>query len=303
MKRPKDKYPLKERSLSLRSSAAIQSSKERFLQNRREERRRRQEEEPFAEEEAVLLEVQEVEKEIGKKTVLQDLNFSLVHGHLLALLGPNGAGKSTLLKLLSGLKPKSRGRLLWEGSPWKRCLPGQVSYLPDADFLERGGTRKEACRYFQLFYPDFSPDLFHRLADRLEIPENVSQKHLSQGMQDRLHFALAMSRTTQLYLLDEPLSGVDPLMRELLVDVMLQRMEQGASIILATQQVQEFEVLFDEVLFLKEGTPLRYGPAEGLREEEGLSINRLYKKLYQRGEAFFLEERSANRPEKGGQRS
>lgn len=219
-------------------------------------------------------------KKIAGKPVLEDVSLALLNGHVLGLLGPNGSGKTTLLRILAGLAHPSSGRVEIDGIVPGTETKGMVSYLPDTLFLGREMTVESARKYFQTFFMDFDRERFDELAQRLNLPERTKVGKMSKGYRDRLAVALVMSRRARLYLLDEPLGGVDPVVRDEILDILVEALGDEATMLITTHQVRDLERIFDEVCFLREGKVARYGVAEEIRNEEKADLDHVYRTIF-----------------------
>ncbi|MBY0584539.1 ABC transporter ATP-binding protein [Murdochiella sp. Marseille-P8839] len=219
-------------------------------------------------------------KKIAGKPVLEDVNLALLNGHVLGLLGPNGSGKTTLLRILAGLAHPSSGRVEIDGIVPGTETKGMVSYLPDTLFLGPEMTVESARKYFQTFFMDFDRERFDELAQRLNLPERTKVGRMSKGYRDRLAVALVMSRRARLYLLDEPLGGVDPVVRDEILDILVEALGDEATMLITTHQVRDLGRIFDEVCFLREGKVARYGVAEEIRNEEQADLDHVYRSIF-----------------------
>lgn len=224
--------------------------------------------------------VSHLSKRIAGKVVLEDVNLALFNGHVLGLLGPNGSGKTTLLRILAGLAHPSSGRVEIDGIVPGTETKAMVSYLPDMLFLGQEMTIESARRYFQTFFMDFDRDRFEELAARFHLPDRTKVSKMSKGYRDRLAVALVMSRRARLYLLDEPLGGVDPVVRDEILDLLVEALGDEATMLITTHQVRDLERIFDEVCFLQEGKIARYGVAEEIRNEEGADLDHVYRTIF-----------------------
>lgn len=224
--------------------------------------------------------VSHLSKKIAGKAVLEDVNLALFNGHVLGLLGPNGSGKTTLLRILAGLAHPSSGRVEIDGIVPGTETKAMVSYLPDTLFLGQEMTVESARHYFQTFFMDFDRDRFDALATRFHLPERTKVSKMSKGYRDRLAVALVMSRRARLYLLDEPLGGVDPVVRDEILDLLVEALGDEATMLITTHQVRDLERIFDEVCFLQEGKIARYGVAEEIRNEEGADLDHVYRTIF-----------------------
>lgn len=234
---------------------------------------------PEGEGEPVVL-ISHLSKKIAGQTVLQDINLALLNGHVLGLLGPNGSGKTTLLRILAGLAHKTGGRVEIDGMEPGTETKTLVSYLPDTLFLSDDMTVERARHYFETFFMDFDRERFDALAERLALPKHTKISKMSKGYRDRLAVSLAMSRRARLYLLDEPLGGVDPIVRDEVLDILIEALGDEATMLITTHQVRDLERIFDEVCFLKEGSIVRYGAAEAIRQEENADLDAVYRTIF-----------------------
>lgn len=223
--------------------------------------------------------VKNLTKSMANQVILDDLSFDLAEGRVLGLMGPNGAGKSTLLRILAGLFHPTKGTVTVNGEPVGLKTKGMVSYFPEGGLVGFGESVSSARAFFVKFFPDFDKDRFDYLVDRFQIPEK-RVGHLSIGYRVRLSMALCLSRKADLYLLDEPLGNLDPLVRDDIIDLLVESVGGQASFIITSQRVRDIESIFDEVIFLDKGKIVKQGPAEVLRMEEGLSMDDLYKEIY-----------------------
>ncbi|WP_304263878.1 ATP-binding cassette domain-containing protein [Kallipyga massiliensis] len=223
--------------------------------------------------------VKNLTKSMANQVILDDLSFDLAEGRVLGLMGPNGAGKSTLLRILAGLFHPTKGTVTVNGEPVGLKTKGMVSYFPEGGLVGFGESVSSARFFFVKFFPDFDKDRFDYLVDRFQIPEK-RVGHLSIGYRVRLSMALCLSREADLYLLDEPLGNLDPLVRDDIIDLLVESVGGQASFIITSQRVRDIESIFDEVIFLDKGKIVKQGPAEVLRMEEGLSMDDLYKEIY-----------------------
>lgn len=224
--------------------------------------------------------ISHLSKKIAGQPVLNDINLALFNGHVLGLLGPNGSGKTTLLRILAGLAHPSAGRVEIDGITPGTETKSLVSYLPDTLFLGPEMTVESARRYFQTFFLDFDRDRFDELSERLALLARTKVSKMSKGYRDRLAVALVMSRRARLYLLDEPLGGVDPVVRDQILDILVEALGDEATMLITTHQVRDLERVFDEVCFLREGQVARYGVAEEIRRKEQADLDHVYRAIF-----------------------
>ncbi|MDY3986528.1 MAG: ABC transporter ATP-binding protein [Peptoniphilaceae bacterium] len=230
--------------------------------------------------EPFLVIVEDVVKKIGTKRVLDDFSLEIPQGHVMGLLGPNGAGKTTLLKVLAGLAHINRGRIWIQGEEAGLETKRLVSYLPDTPLLPDEMTTKRAKKYFAKYFKDFNKKRFDMLVERMEIPLRKKIGKMSKGYRDRLSLCLIMSRDAALYLLDEPLGGVDPMVRDDILRLLQETMSPVSTMLIATHQLRDLEALFTDVCIMKDGKAIRYGSVEAIRQEEKMSLSAYYKKIF-----------------------
>lgn len=224
-------------------------------------------------------------KRYGLATALQPLDYTLVEGEFLGVLGPNGGGKSTLLGLLAGQMHPTGGVLEVFGQAAGIGSKAQIAYMPEIDNLYPAWTAADAYRFLERYF-DMDRARFTRLLGALCLDHHSRFSALSKGNRTRLRLALTLARHARLYLLDEPLSGIDPVAREEILRALLGELPQGATVVLATHQVAEAERLFDRVLVLNQGRAILDVAADDLRASSGVSVDQAMKEalLLQRAE-------------------
>jgi len=220
-----------------------------------------------------------VEKRYGEKAVLCGVDFSVAPDRIVGLLGKNGAGKSTLFKLINTLLTPDAGTILFRGAPLGPDSKAHISYLPERSYLDREMKISDALLFFTRFYADFSLEKAKKLLKELELEEKMRVRNLSKGMQEKLQLVLVMSRDADLYLLDEPLGGVDPATRDVILDTILSNFREGASLVISTHMVADVERILDEVVMLSGGKVALQGEADALRTREGASIDEIFRRM------------------------
>ena len=203
--------------------------------------------------ESCVLQISDLHKSYGSHPVLEGVSFSIPRGKIVGLLGPNGCGKSTIMKMISGLLPADNGSILIDGH-----LPGLVSksivsYLPERTYLNDWMTVEQIIRFFQDFYSDFRADKAYDMLARLNINPKDRLKTLSKGTKEKVQLILVMSRQAQLYLLDEPIGGVDPAARDYILNTIITNYNENATIIISTHLIYDIERVLDEVVFISQG--------------------------------------------------
>ncbi len=225
----------------------------------------------------MLLEIKNVCKNYGKKEVLKDINLNLPEGKIIGLLGKNGSGKTTLIKLVNGLLSLDKGEILVDGNVVGVDSKKIISYLPERNYLNVHKKVKDIIDYFSDFYEDFDKDKAYELLGNLDIKIDDKLSTMSKGMREKVELALVMSRRAKLYILDEPMGGVDPATRDYILDTILNNFNEGASILMSTHMISDIERVLDEVIFIDDGKITRYDQADKLREKYGKSIDEIFR--------------------------
>ena len=227
-----------------------------------------------------ILECQRLTKRYGNFFALSDLSFTLERGQIIGLLGPNGSGKTTLIKLINGLLVPSDGQIAVNG-----CAPGVeskkiVSYLPDRDCLPSQIRVKDALTLYSGFYSDFSMERAAKMLDALEIDRHSRLSALSKGTKEKVQLILVMSRDAQLYVLDEPIGGVDPAARDYILRTILTNYSENATILISTHLISDIENVLDHVLFLKAGHLVLNEAVDEVRTKYGKSVDSLFREVF-----------------------
>lgn len=229
-----------------------------------------------------ILECKNLSKAYEKgNPVLKDFNLTLPAGRIVGLLGPNGCGKSTLIKLICGLLQPDSGSITVGGFPVGAQSNALISYLPERSYFSSGMRVCQLVRFFQEFYKDFDAERAYRLLEDLNISANAKLKTLSKGTKEKVQLILVMSRDAKLYLLDEPIAGVDPAAREYILSTIVSNYNPDASIVITTHLIADVEQVLDDFLFLNQnGQILRSGNAEDVRNETGRSLDQLFREVF-----------------------
>lgn len=227
-----------------------------------------------------ILKVSNLNKNYFRKKALDNFEIEIAEGKIVGLLGPNGSGKSTFLKILAGLLRKSSGEVLIDGNEVGVYTKSIVSYLPDKNYLYKWMKIKDAFNYFRDFYEDFDYAKAEELLKFMNLDIESKVTTLSKGMLEKLHLVLVLSRRARLYILDEPLGGVDPTTREKILDTIINNFNEKSSMIITTHLVNDIERLFDDVVFISNGKNVLSGGAEELRHERDMSIDELYREVF-----------------------
>ncbi|MBE6164173.1 MAG: ABC transporter ATP-binding protein [Streptococcus gallolyticus] len=227
-----------------------------------------------------LLQLHHVTKKYKKHVAIDDVTLSLPAGKIIGLLGPNGSGKTTLIKLMNGLLHPTTGDIVIDGYRPSVETKKIVSYLPDTSYLQENMKIKDALTLFEDFYNDFSREKAEHLLEDLDLNPDEQLKNLSKGNKEKVQLILVMSRQAKLYILDEPIGGVDPAAREYILRTIINNYCEDASVVISTHLIAEIEPILDEIIFLKEGKVILQGNTDDIREEYGKSIDSLFREKY-----------------------
>ena len=227
-----------------------------------------------------LLEIKNLSKKYDDNYVLKDVNLKLSTGKIIGLLGKNGAGKTTLIKLINDLLTPSNGEIFIKGYKVGVESKKVISYLPERTYLNKQMKVKEVLSYFEDFYDNFDIQKARKLLEELDLDENQSLSKMSKGMQEKVQLVLVMSRNADLYILDEPLGGVDPATRDYILDTILSNFNENASVIISTHLISDIERILDEVVFIDEGKIVLQSNTDELRIKENASINEIFRRIF-----------------------
>ncbi len=227
-----------------------------------------------------LLVCKNLTKKYGNVLALDGVNITLESGKIVGLLGPNGSGKTTLIKILNGLLTPTEGRVLIDGE-----LPGVetkkiVAYLPDNIYLNTWMTVRQIVEYFKDFYADFREELAYQMLERLDISPDRKLKSLSKGNKEKVCLILTMSRNAKLYVLDEPIAGVDPAARDYVISTIINNYNPDATVLISTHLIADIEQVLDEVVFIQNGHVLLQKSVDAIREENGKSVDELFREVF-----------------------
>ena len=231
-----------------------------------------------------ILEIKNLSKKLSGNLILNNLNLSLEKGKILAILGPNGVGKTTLLKMIAGLSRPSGGKILINGLEPSRKTKEYISFLSDKEILPNHLKIKRAIKLYETFFADFDTKKSHYLLEKLGLNENLEIRTLSKGMKEKFYLILCLSRNAKLYILDEPIAGVDVITREDILKIIVENIYEDASVIVTTHLIDDIEHIFDEFAFMQNGAISKVYNAEKMRNEENMTITEFYKKIYRKGE-------------------
>jgi len=219
-------------------------------------------------------------KKFDNKTILNNINLTIKPNKIIGLLGKNGTGKTTLIKLINDLLTPTSGEILINGKKPGPESKKIISYLPERTYLDKSMTIKETLTFFSDFYQDFNINKAKKLLKDLELNEEQKLSKMSKGMLEKLTLILVMSRKAQLYILDEPLGGVDPATREYILNTILTNFNENASIIISTHLIEDIEKILDEVIFIDKGKIILNSPTDKLREKENQSIDEIFRRYF-----------------------
>ena len=227
-----------------------------------------------------LVKVTGLTKYYGAKKALNEVNLTIEPGKIIGLLGPNGSGKTTFIKILNGLLQADAGEVLINGNKPGVITKNEVSYLPDRPYFGDWMRVSDVLNLFSEFYFDFNREHAEGMCKALGIETNAKIKTLSKGMKEKVQLILVMSRAAKLYLLDEPIAGVDPAARDLILDTILANYNPDSTVIISTHLIGDIERVLDEVIFLKDGNVLLHDSTDNIREREGKSVDALFREMF-----------------------
>ena len=229
---------------------------------------------------SALLECKKLTKRYKTKEVLKQIDLTFERGHIIGVLGPNGSGKTTLIKLINGLLTPSEGELLFCGEKIGVESKKHISYLPDQTYLNMNQKVKDIIDFFRDFYEDFDEVRSYDMLQKLKINAQDRLKTLSKGTKEKVQLVLVMSRRAKLYVLDEPIAGVDPAARDYILNTILSNYEPEASILIATHLIAAIENILDEVVFLKDGQIVQHTSVDEIRGKEGKSVDAYFREVF-----------------------
>jgi len=227
-----------------------------------------------------ILTLENISKKFNKKEALKEINLVIPRGRIVGLLGPNGSGKSTMIKLINGILEPTLGKVLINGSAPGVETKKIISYLPERTYLNDWMKVKDLFDFFQDFYIDFDRNKAIDMIEKLQIDGHSSIKTMSKGTKEKLQLILVMSRAAELYILDEPIGGVDPAARDYILKTIIKNYTDKSSILLATHLIQEVENICDDIIFLSQGSIVLQGSVDDIREEKGKSIDALFREVF-----------------------
>jgi len=228
----------------------------------------------------LLIQAQGLSKAYGSKLALSEVNLSVGRGRIIGLLGPNGSGKTTLIKLLCGLLQPTKGTLLVDGQPVGVHSKAVISYLPDRMYFADWMKATDLFDLFADFYQDFDRPRAMDMCASLGVNPTDKLKTMSKGTKEKVQLVMVMSRQAQLYLLDEPIAGVDPAARDFILQTILTNYNEEGTVLISTHLISDVEKVLDEVIFLKEGSVMLHNSVDNIRENEGKSVDALFREVF-----------------------
>ncbi len=227
-----------------------------------------------------IVQIKNLNKSYSKKEIIKDMNIDIPKGKIVGLLGPNGSGKSTLIKLINGLLSPDSGEILIGDDNPSIETKKIVSYLPERTYLNDWMKVSDLLDFFKDFYEDFDITRAHSMIKSLDIDVNQKLKTMSKGTKEKVQLILVMSRDAKLYILDEPIGGVDPAARSYILKTILTNYNEDSTLLIATHLISEIENICDEVIFISKGDILLQGDVDDIREEKGKSIDALFREEF-----------------------
>lgn len=227
-----------------------------------------------------IIEIKGLSKSYFRNKAVDNISLNIEKGKVVGILGPNGSGKTTIIKILAGILRASKGEVLIDEITPGAKTKSFVSYLPDRNFLYDWMKVKDAVDFFDDFYEDFDKEKAYELLNFMNLDKSVKVKSLSKGMHEKLNLTLVLSRNAKLYILDEPIAGVDPVARDQILDAIIKNYNKDSTMLITTHLVRDMEAIFDDVIFLKDGQVALEGNAEALREQHQMQIDDLYKEIF-----------------------
>ena len=227
-----------------------------------------------------LLKIDNLNKKFDDKYILKDINLTISNGKIIGLLGKNGAGKTTLIKMINDLLTPTSGEILIKGNKVGVDTKKIISYLPERSYLNKQMKVKEILKYFADFYENFDMQRAKKLLEDLDLDINQNLSKMSKGMQEKVGLVLVMSREADLYILDEPLGGVNPATRDYILDTILSNFNENASVIISTHLISDIERILDEVIFIDNGSIAIHSNTDELRTKENASIDEIFRRMF-----------------------
>ncbi|MCC8106119.1 MAG: ABC transporter ATP-binding protein [Clostridiales bacterium] len=230
-----------------------------------------------------MLECNEITKIYGRKTAVDHVSMKLEPGHIYAMLGPNGSGKTTIMKMMVGLVKPNSGSILYRGVPVNKESRREIAYMSTEPYFYSWMTAADVGKYYDDFFEDFSMERYLYLLERMELTPDMKTKTLSSGMMAKLKIAVTMARKAKVFLLDEPLNGIDLLARDVIIRTVIEECGPDVALVISSHLVDELERVVDSAIFMKESRLVLMGEVEELRIQQGKSVVDLYREIYGHG--------------------
>lgn len=227
-----------------------------------------------------ILECNELVKVYGHASALDHLNVSIEPGHIVGLLGPNGSGKTTLIKLANGLLTPTSGQVLVNGMVPGKDTHAIVSYLPERTCIPLWMSTRKLLDFYQDFYVDFRRDRAEEMLQHLSIRMDQTIRQMSKGTREKVQLIMVMSRAAKLYLLDEPIGGVDPATRDYILNTIINNYDPEAAVVISTHLIADVEQVLDEIIFINQGRVVLQSSVDQIREEKGMSVDALFREVF-----------------------
>ena len=227
-----------------------------------------------------VLECKDLCKNYGRAAALDHVSFAVEPGHIVGLLGPNGSGKTTLIKLANGLLTPTSGEILVCDTAPGKATHAWVSYLPERTSIPTWMTTTQLLDFYQDFYADFRRDAAEEMLQHLNIQPRQRVKQMSKGTREKVQLIMVMSRAAKLYLLDEPIGGVDPATRDYILSTLIGNYHPEAAVVISTHLISDVEKVLDDVIFINQGRVMLQSSVDQIREEKGMSVDELFREVF-----------------------
>ncbi len=228
----------------------------------------------------IVLSAKKLSKNYGNFTALSNVNLEIERGQIIGLLGPNGSGKTTFIKIVAGLLTATDGKVLVSGEEIGISTKAKVSYLPERPYFSSWMKARECIDYFKDFYEDFDSELAVKMLEDLGVPLDKKMKELSKGMKEKVQLVLVMARRAELYLLDEPIAGVDPVARDYILSTIIEAYDKKATVLISTHLISDIQDSINRFIFIKNGKVATEGSVKGLWEARGITLNEYFKEVF-----------------------
>lgn len=227
-----------------------------------------------------ILEFKNVNKCFGEKQILKNINLKIKSNKIVGLLGKNGSGKTTLFKLANDLLTPTSGEILIDGQPISANTKKLVSFLPERTYLDPSMKVCDALKFFETFYEDFNREKAEKLLKDLDLNLDMRLSKMSKGMKEKVQLVLVMSRKAKIYILDEPLGGVDPASRDYILQTILKNFDKNSTLLISTHMIADIEKILDEVVFIDNGEIVLQENVKKLKEEENATIDEIFRRRF-----------------------